>query len=464
MNPHRMMSVRTRSFSAALLTVVLLVIPHAAKAQTETALSVSVTPPLFQLTIGPGEFWASSIKIVNSNPFDVTYYTTLADFEARGEGGQSKFIPLLDEVNDPTRQTFSLASWLTLSPEPVVVKAGQSGSVPFSIRIPENAEPGGHYAAILVGTEPPPDAEKGAQVKVSSFVSSLLFVKVKGETNESGRIREFRTEQQLYDSPKADFMLRFENTGNTHLKPKGNIVIYNMWGKSRGMVEINQNNNFGNVLPKSIRKFEFSWDGEANPFEIGRYSAVVTLSYGEENKQNISATNYFWVIPVVPVSIALGLAVLFVVLILLFVRRYIRRALAIEQAMSLQRGPVRESRPSPRVIETLMEPIREGIIDLRKVGIREEQRHPRPVSVALLKSAKTDVRVPRYVEETPEETETMTLLEFIVEYKAFVGFVILLMVSSLVVWGYFHRVLTPNRTYQITGVETHDEDPAQNSR
>src|SRR5262245_20566537 len=58
----------------------------------DEALSVTLTPPMYQLAIGPGESWASSLKIVNNNSYDVTYYAQVVDMEAKGETGQSKFI------------------------------------------------------------------------------------------------------------------------------------------------------------------------------------------------------------------------------------------------------------------------------------------------------------------------------------------------------------------------------------
>jgi hypothetical protein len=198
-------------------------------AYAQEALSVTVTPPLFQLTIGPGEFWSSSVKIVNSNPFDVTYYAQAVDFSAEGEVGQSKFVPILDDAGERERSTYSLGSWIDISPEPIVVKKGMSREVPFTVRIPEHAEPGGHYAAILVGTQPPTDRADGPVVKVSSYVSSLLLVRVKGEIVEKGRIREFISSKTWYDAADVHLSLRFENMGNAHVRPQGEVTIYNMW-------------------------------------------------------------------------------------------------------------------------------------------------------------------------------------------------------------------------------------------
>ncbi len=414
----------------------------AATSFANESLSVTVTPPLFQLTIGPGEKWSSTIKVVNNNANEVAYYAQVMNFQANGESGASKFIPVVQESSE--ERSMSLANWIQVSHEPVAVAGGASREIPFTVDIPVDAAPGGHYAAILIGTQPPAN-QGGNMVKISSFVSSLLFVRIKGDVHESGRIREFTTDKTLYQTPAANFTLRFENTGNTHLQPQGDITIYNMWGKERGKLEINQKDNFGNVLPKSIRKFEFSWKGEESAFDIGRYRAMVTLGYGDQGKQNTTAVTYFWVVPIVPVAITLGCFLVFVLLVTWLIRRYIRRALA----LSLARAPVTSlpylpastpSLPSAQPIRpissALMEPIKEGVLDLRALAARKSQVQSAPSHGA---------------------QEPVTVSRFAAKYVLFFIFVAVVITGCVGAWWYFGKALTPKRSFQITDVTIHEE-------
>ncbi|HUO50797.1 MAG TPA: hypothetical protein VMU25_04515 [Candidatus Paceibacterota bacterium] len=428
------------------------------------ALSVSITPPLFQLAISPGESWSSSIKVINNNDSAVTYYAQAMDFEADGETGNPSLIPVIAEATSTDKSSYSLASWITLSGGPVTIAPGQAGEVPFTISVPPNAEPGGHYAAILVGTQPTSAPETGTRVNVSSYVSSLLLVQIKGDVIEKGRIREFSTSQSLYQSPSAEFVLRFENTGNTHVKPMGEVTIYNMWGKERGKIAINQDDgNFGNVLPKSIRRFEFSWSGDENPFDIGLYSAVATLSYGENEKQNVSATTYFWVVPIVPVSIALAILAFLIFLIAWFIKRYVRHALSLErERLGIEiPAPIVPPEHKPiaatpaavqprREVETttaiLVQPLREGVIDLRKLaGATEIPTKPEIVSAA-------DGHVP-----------AITAGALLRKYRLFVAFIIMLVITGFGIAHYFGTVLTPERGFQIKDVKIQEETSVQNS-
>jgi hypothetical protein len=102
----------------------------------QESLSVTVTPPLFQLTIGPGESWSSSVKVVNNNAYDVSYAPQVVDFEAQGETGIGKFVPLIESFANEPVQTGSLGSWIEVSKDPIFVKAGSSGDIPFTVRVP----------------------------------------------------------------------------------------------------------------------------------------------------------------------------------------------------------------------------------------------------------------------------------------------------------------------------------------
>lgn len=444
-----------RVFACAVAASAVLVLIPLREVSAQRALSVTVTPPLFQLTIGPGESWASTVKIVNDNAYDVPYYATVMDFAAEGEEGHAKFVPLVEETTDPTRANFSLASWLTIDPGPYMIAAGSSVEIPFSVEIPETAEPGGHYASILIGTQPPEDVAGGSLMKISSYVSSLLFVKISGDVIEKGRIREFRTEKVFYESPQSDFLLRFENTGNTHLKPQGDVTLYNMWGKERGRIEINQKSNFGNVLPKSIRKFQFSWEGESSMADIGRYSAVVTLAFGQDYKQNVTAVTYFWVIPTVPMLITLGCIAFFALALSWLIRRYIRRALELERIRSglplsinvpeSHEVPTESFTAAPAPAPTmgvLLEPIREGVIDLRALA---GSRSSAPVTQAVHPAAPLAV------------SESMTVRGFVYKYRYFFVFLAMVVLGVLAVQSYMRSALVPTRGFQITDVQVREE-------
>jgi len=120
---------------------------------------------------------------------------------------------------------------------------------------------------------------------------------------------------------------RIENDGNVHLQPVGEIIIRNMWGAERGRIPVNLNTSFGNVLPNTVREYRFGWQKDPSLFDIGYYTATLSLAYGTEARQFLRAETGFWVIPLRPLAIAIGIIALIVVSIFAVSRWYVARLL-----------------------------------------------------------------------------------------------------------------------------------------
>jgi hypothetical protein len=388
---------------------------------------LSVTPPFSQMVVKPGDVFKSYIKIINANAYPLTVYATPVNFESSDEQGHPKFIPLIGDTVDAA----TFAGWIDVTREPVTILPESSAQVDYVVTVPEAASPGGHFAAILIGTRPPGEAGEAGVVKTSQVVSSLFLARVAGEVVEEGQIREFSVARSFISTPQAEFVLRFENSGNVYLQPQGDITIFNMWGKERGFIPVNHKTNFGNVLPKSIRKFSFSWEGTPSLTDIGRYKAVATLSYGIDDKESVYRTVYFWVIPVKATLITLGFILLFGLFIFLSVRLYVRRVLdmagiapvpARTRAMPSKVQGERTAAPRRVTRSEIVAPLRAGVLDLRRAVA------PKPV----------------------EHIERLTVATYMKQYRTFfLACCIGLAGISLMVW-YVMDARLASRPYEVT--------------
>lgn len=306
-------------------------------------MTLSIAPPLIKNNVNPGQIWKSSIKVVNNNAKDMEVYAQVLDFKSGDNGGTVEFLPTPSdkEKEDKVR----LSSWIVMEDEKVIIPAFKSIDVSFVIDVPESAEPGGHYAAILIGTKPPKDKLDGSVVKISSMLSSLILLSVSGDIREDGRIREFSTNKDFYFEPKVDFKVKFENLGNVHIQPQGEIRVYDFFGKSKEVITLNHKSEFGNVLPGNTRTWDFSWQGSGSLTEMGRYKAQLLLSYGSDERETIDQTLYFWVIYLKPLLI-IGGSLLFLFLLIVFsIKSYIKRSIrSVQLANGVVPGGERGSR------------------------------------------------------------------------------------------------------------------------
>jgi hypothetical protein len=303
---------RFRRSIAAISAVTLLLIPAlASAAQAPAGQGLEIAPPVISLTANPGQVLHTQMRVRN-----VTSQTLLAraqydDFVANGEEGQPKI--LLDKSE---QSPYSIKDWIRTIPA-VTLASQQQQTVDITLNVPKNAAPGGHYGVIRF-TGAPPDVDETA-VSLSASVGSLMLVTVSGNVQEQARIAEISTsqngkKQSLFEYGPVTITTRVENTGNVHLQPKGTIHVTNMFGKQVGNFQLNQAN--GNVLPKSIRRFNVTLDKK---LLFGRYKAVADVVYGKDSTIITSSTT-FWVIPYKLILICL--AVVFAIIFL--IRRYNR--------------------------------------------------------------------------------------------------------------------------------------------
>jgi len=341
------------------------------QAQGNESLTFSITPPLYKINMKPGESWSSSIKVNNNNSYPASIYVQVMDFRPSGESGGVEFIE--PQAADGSSKN-TLSRWIEISKAPVEVAPSTSIDIPFTVSLPATADPGGHYAAILAGNKPP-DNTTGNTIKFSSKLASLLLVRVSGDIIEQGAIREFTSAKRFNTGTNASFVVRFANDGNVHLQPQGQITVYNMFGKVRGVIPINQKTDYGNVLPDSEKKWAFDWQGTSSLLDAGRMKADLVLSFGVEAKQSDFRTIYFWTVDWKPTLAVFG-GILFLVLALIFfIRRYIKKSL---EAARLQAGltvgavsPARndDSSAAARPAENTPAPGGKSIINLRASSV-----------------------------------------------------------------------------------------------
>jgi len=254
---------------------------------------IIVSPVRFEELVKPGETISRPVKVTNDSPTPKKLYAYLRDFTAEGEEGRARLIV------PGTEQGNYLSSWIQITTEGIDFAPNEQKEINFTVKLPKEAGPGGYYGAIIFGTKAPDVKGEGSAIAISQQTGSLVLLQIAGEVDETANIRDFVTDKSIYNNPfNVNFTTRIENLGNVHIKPHGTIEIMNMLGRKVG--EVRFNDKGANILPKSIRRFSDQWQGD---FGLGRYKAVLSLSYGVaanlggQGKQSLYYTMYFWILP-----------------------------------------------------------------------------------------------------------------------------------------------------------------------
>lgn len=301
---------------ATLLGFILQSTAQAAPAPTPQALEIA--PPVVTISAKPGEVIKANISIRNVSTANMVAKNEINDFTAAGEDGTPK---LLLEEGQTT--PYSMKKWIAPIPQ-LTLKPKQLVEQPINIAVPANAAPGGYYSVIRFTATPAGIDTSG--VSLSASLGALVLLRVQGDAKEAMSVVEFSASKNgvtstLFESTPLRFNTRIRNDGNVHEQPVGRIIIKDMFGRTQAGVNVNLDRR--NVLPQSVRKFDALLDKAVigNKFMFGRYTAQLTVTYGDKN-QTTSSNLTFWILPwKLIAAIIVGLIALWFILRIL-IRRY----------------------------------------------------------------------------------------------------------------------------------------------
>ncbi len=187
-------------------------------------LSISIYPLSFKAQVNPGDTWNGSVTVINPNDYPISVRPERENLVGGAEGEVS----LIGE----TDQNYGLASWIKYSSEKdFVLAAGERRKIDFVMNVPKNAQPGGHYGAVLFrGTEinKKPSGESG--LGVAGRVGSVMLFEVSGDVQKTGEIFSVETKKFIAHGP-VDLTFKVKNTGNTFFLPEGKVEFKHFWKK-----------------------------------------------------------------------------------------------------------------------------------------------------------------------------------------------------------------------------------------
>jgi len=293
---------RIAPLALAALAFFMLLAPKPTRAMT-------IMPPMLDLTLDPGTVVADVIQVHNEEtiPFKITavkqnFYATEGDERS---GAPDFYGP--EEV----RTGYEMADWIEVNGEGTVIEPGAWANIPITIRVPADAQPGSHFGAIQILASKPDDIAPlpDSGISIVRGTSVLVFVRVNGEVIDELTVADFEADPAHTRLP-VDFTIRLKNSGTTHQRPVGNIIIKDMFGRQVASLQINPGPQYRTVLPGSTRRFEVAWlkrrlpDGageyeqQLKNFALGKYTATMYLNYGSPDEQKIlTAATEFWVFP-----------------------------------------------------------------------------------------------------------------------------------------------------------------------
>ncbi|MDD3793869.1 MAG: hypothetical protein PHI37_03595 [Candidatus Gracilibacteria bacterium] len=142
-----------------------------------------VSPIKYEIELNPGGSITKTAKLINKSNNPMIIYTGVSDFMSNDTSGNPVFVRKSELVN-PNQE---LASWITINTNTINLNALEEKDVEFTINVPLDATPGGHYGAVFFKNYGENSINSGGQVKINVDYGVLLLINVDGEIIDNGK-------------------------------------------------------------------------------------------------------------------------------------------------------------------------------------------------------------------------------------------------------------------------------------
>lgn len=309
-------------------------------AQQQPRLNITINPTAIDLLMTPDSKSSQKFKIRNNSDKDITLGISV-DTLANTDNGQ--VLPVETKTKNPDTK------FLSFEHPTFTARSREWTDVPLTISIPKTAG-FSYYYAVRIGQVAKSEGGK-SQVLGEVIVPILIQVKQPG-AKASAQLVSFKPSSGINQYLPVTFETTIKNTGNVHIRPRGNIFI-KTGSKDISNMEVNEGN--GAILPDGTRTFTTPWvdgfivrepvlednlpklDSHGKPetkltinwdkltsFRIGKYTAVLVMVYDNGKTDVVMEGNTtFWVIPYIPIGAAIISLILCIVIIRFVLKWYI---------------------------------------------------------------------------------------------------------------------------------------------
>lgn len=267
----------------------------AAEQTTTPTESILMSPASKRYELKTGEVKSDKLRIVNdgqiaydftmyARPYSVNDESYVPNFTAEGQNADAY-------------------KWVSFEKTSYRLEPGAFVEVPYTLRVPANATPGGHYGVLFAETQPGDD-QNGQSVVRKKRVGSILYATVDGDVTTSGKSLGANVPFFQFKSPLA-ISERISNGGNTDFVVKTNVEITDIFGglKYKGSRD-------ATVLPATTRNVVSNWQ---DPSWLGLYKVSYDSSF-LDSKQ--SSVHYVLLVPIwvyIVLVVLIGARVLYAV-------------------------------------------------------------------------------------------------------------------------------------------------------
>jgi hypothetical protein len=260
---------------------------------TQAPSGITVSPAFQQVQIKDGETQhLLEFSITNHRPTSETIQLSTADFNALSETGGLFFVG-----SNPTQiqKKYGLANWLNLPNSSVTVAPSQTIKISAYVLNDPTLTGGGHYGALMLALQSDnQSSSKNNKIALHPIASSLLFATKLGGDTHKLKLSNVYFSHNLFKQ-LSSVTLRFYNNGNTHLIPRGTVMLTSPGGKTISQGTINEDSSI--ILPEVYRQYTVPLNKVSSPVRPGNYKLNVNFRFDGYDQFRSYQANIFLITP-----------------------------------------------------------------------------------------------------------------------------------------------------------------------
>lgn len=264
----------------------------------QIALSIGVSPTSEMLKLEPGETHSGELVFWNLSDTKGTYNVYISGFkQIQNQPGTAVILT----PEEDSKALYSASKWVTVSEEVLVLEPNRNSKLQYTITVPNDVTDGEYNAEIFLISKN--DSTKDGNVTFTNLASGVpILIEIGDEFVENAELLRFVSDKKTYEKPYVKFLTTIKNLGDTHVSPKGEIVVTNIFKQEVARIPFNRSTQ--SLLRDNTGNYEDSWiqSGYLSPnnaIAVGPMKATLLVTYRsfQPGFAVLNAQTTFWIIP-----------------------------------------------------------------------------------------------------------------------------------------------------------------------
>lgn len=264
------------------LLLLVMVVPFS----LEAAVGYTVAPRLINESVEARDVIKRQVTITNNDRRPIRVFASVNEIDLTDGGDIKSFTS--PAMSDRSK---TITSWVEIRRGQTEILPGESATLPLTIRIPPQVDPGTYHALIGFG-----EGSNGpaAQKKVRSGEAPGIIVSIEHEAEEPEYLKlgGFGVDNYVSDPTRGELFYELENPSSVPVQPTGELIFYDSRGAEVAAIPVNPD---GHTIPA----------GESERFTdmipagglLGQYKAFLNVEYGETQTASLQDTAFFVAAP-----------------------------------------------------------------------------------------------------------------------------------------------------------------------